>query len=749
MNPHTNKTLLARVSAGQFAGRSEQIERLYLQAVSVAGPHCLRVAGAPNAGTSEMLRHLYDRLFYDQRFVVPFYFSLRSGDLTGRAAAARFAYEFLLQAVAFRRNDPALITSAPSAAELVRLAPLADAEWAERTGESLRNGVSDVDDTEFIRSAIAAPFRFASGGKMRVCVIVDDLHEASGIDGGSGFIDEISSIAANVRSPLILAARRRYSIDLHSRQTLEVGPLPRTEAEHLVEILAEDAAVAVSEQTRDLIAVQFGGNPLMIRSLIDAASEKKRGLNSYREVEQVYAGELLTGRIGHHFDDIFSDAAPQADIRQELVEMLYLAIEGQSERFPLSALRDRLKLSPQAFERLVESLVVDEVIEAEDSMARLTPNDLLFDYLEARSRISRDRNTPAAITATTVMRALSRAPKLMARAYRRDAAVGLQGIMMLFDLQDVPRALIDYRLFRDRYKGVADDEIPDRLAAETEMFTLPQVSYAGPVADRLEHFAELTEPERAVAGVGFTNREYRNEDQTAWLSAEIDSKLEADQAATLEWCDRLDAAAADCGFQNYRIWLIAPEGFSDAALDLLAERNGIGSSRRQAVLLQNSLQGNIGGGIGATEYEIVIPAGDDSELIAAHAVEEIARRYDFPAKAVNQIKTALVEASINAAEHSLSPDGKIYQKFVIDKEKIVLTISNRGLRLSSKLMKEPESNGVHADSKRRGWGLNLMRSLMDDIRIESVDDGTRIVMTKYARLDISAQLPGFLAPSSV
>ena len=34
------------------------------------------------------------------------------------------------------------------------------------------------------------------------------------------------------------------------------------------------------------------------------------------------------------------------------------------------------------------------------------------------------------------------------------------------------------------------------------------------------------------------------------------------------------------------------------------------------------------------------------------------------------------------------------------------------------------------DDTRRGWGLGLMRNLMDEVRVESVDDGTRIVMTK-------------------
>ena len=118
--------------------------------------------------------------------------------------------------------------------------------------------------------------------------------------------------------------------------------------------------------------------------------------------------------------------------------------------------------------------------------------------------------------------------------------------------------------------------------------------------------------------------------------------------------------------------------------------------------------------------------GEDTELIAAHAVEEIARRHHFPPKAINQIKTALVEACINATEHSDSPDRKIYQKFSIEDDKIIITISNRGLRLADKKAQE-----IKPDEGRRGWGLRLMQTLMDEVKFEQVDDGTRISMVKY------------------
>ncbi|MGI8640771.1 MAG: ATP-binding protein [Pyrinomonadaceae bacterium] len=37
------------------------------------------------------------------------------------------------------------------------------------------------------------------------------------------------------------------------------------------------------------------------------------------------------------------------------------------------------------------------------------------------------------------------------------------------------------------------------------------------------------------------------------------------------------------------------------------------------------------------------------------------------------------------------------------------------------------------DEGRRGWGLKLMQNLMDEVKFEQVDDGTRISMTKYLK----------------
>jgi serine/threonine-protein kinase RsbW len=135
------------------------------------------------------------------------------------------------------------------------------------------------------------------------------------------------------------------------------------------------------------------------------------------------------------------------------------------------------------------------------------------------------------------------------------------------------------------------------------------------------------------------------------------------------------------------------------------------------------------------EIELVLPMGSDYELLAANTVEQIARRINFRPEAINQIKTAIVEACINASEHSLSPDRKIYQRFLVENDKLVITISSRGIVPSNLSSKEDASQEEFADAgeQRRGWGLKLIRTLMDEVEFERVDEGTRLRMSKYVR----------------
>jgi serine/threonine-protein kinase RsbW len=139
------------------------------------------------------------------------------------------------------------------------------------------------------------------------------------------------------------------------------------------------------------------------------------------------------------------------------------------------------------------------------------------------------------------------------------------------------------------------------------------------------------------------------------------------------------------------------------------------------------------------EFLVVVPMGEDNELLAASTVEQIARRLSFRPEAINQIKTAIVEACINASEHSFSPDRKIYQRFRVEDDRLVITISSRGIVPTNLGTGTNNQNhdAANVGEERRGWGLKLIRSLMDEVEFERVDEGTRLRMTKYLRTSSS------------
>jgi serine/threonine-protein kinase RsbW len=253
--------------------------------------------------------------------------------------------------------------------------------------------------------------------------------------------------------------------------------------------------------------------------------------------------------------------------------------------------------------------------------------------------------------------------------------------------------------------------------------------------------ARLCDEESCVVAHAFVGNAYSDANEIIWLVAEIESKLELNREQTEMWCDKLTSLAGNSAFTHFRLWLISSEGFSSEASALLKERNAYGSNRHQAELLAALAGGTPGQDDRALvrdDFVMILPMGGDNELLAAQVVEQVARRMNFRTEAINQIKTAVVEAWINAAEHSHSPDQKIYQRFLAENDRLVITISSRGVvPVNLQIQNIEQGPQLSKDSdtaeERRGWGLKLIQTLMDEVEFERVDEGTSLRMVKYLR----------------
>ena len=728
--------ILSSIEAEDFIGREREIDTLLRHAKGESNLKGMLILSQPAQGLSELLRQTYDQLFYDQSSTIPVYFEIKKSDENLKDLAVRFLQTFLEQTVAFRRNNTGIIDSSPDICEISELATPSDGAWVDRLITACTNESELNNESSFIRQAFSATLRANANGA-KVFVMFDNLEGIENIAGETDLLEELKEIFKRSEVPFVFAGKRRFVLKamltgntkLDEMEVLQLHSHSFENSGILVEHLAEKNKINITDQTRDLIVQQFHGSPIFVRHIIESAGEKQINLDSFQVVQKIYTQELFGGKVSGYYDSVFNEISSNVEVQKQFISLIYNSLTVETERFPIESWQKHVSLNKTEFYRAMSLLNSYEILTISSNMVEASrENSVLTDYLVKRFRLEIRGDARAIAVVETLSQFLKQAPLTMAKYYRRKSAIGLRELMAIFDCQEIPISLIYYNVFKDLHKGKEASEILKDVEKDPQSVELPQIVYTANTVAFYPSISKLTEKERSAVALGFEAAEYKDENEIVWIAAEVDSKLEANEDVTRFWCDRLEMVALMCDFANYRLWLISPEGFSPEAIEVLNERNAIGSSRKQVELLAKYIDAEdiIGKKANDNEFEMVIPMGDDTELIAAYAVEELARRHSFETKAINQIKTAMVEACINATEHSHSPDRKIYQKFNVENDKITITISNRGLRFKGNETKEIKPN-----EGRRGWGLKLMKSLMDEVKFEQVDDGTKISMVKY------------------
>ena len=735
--------VLGLVKREEFVGRTSELERVIAHASNVDDSRGLLVLLAPLAGVSELLRQSYDALFNKQGSVVPIYFALPAADTTPVSAAIEFLDTFLLQYVAFRRNEPALSRASLTLNEILEVAPATDIEWVEKLVENYNQHRFGSDDRDFVRFCLSAPNKVPPDYP-KPFLLFEGVHLSAYNSAQVHFDRELVRAVTSYQFPFVLAGLRRQVVhavecagaSMDRFDSLHLEQLKDDDARALVASAARRLAVPINEETTDLLVQQFEGSPFFITAMLQAAAEKHLSLDTYLACERLYVDELLGGRLHRYFTGVLERIAPQPEIRRAAVRLLCEAVPGGSRTIIFETWRKRLGVSSEDVEGILRHLHSEELVNWDGEIVDTARGSMPWrDYLRSRFRLDALREPRALVVAEVMASALKRAPVTIATHLRRLSDLRLREVLESFNSQLVPSVLFNYERFAELYRGASPEEVASGLADDTIALRLPQVFHAASGVSFSTELGQFGEDASVVAH-GFEGATYSDQNEVVWLAAKLECKLEADAELTQRWLDLLEGVARKSGLLRTQVWLIANEGFSPDANNLLQQRGAFGSSQQQFEILSGRLReaATPAGGT-ADEVELVLPMGSDYELIAANTVEQIARRLNFRPEAINQIKTAIVEASINAAEHSLSPDRKIYQRFRVESDKLVITVASRGI-VPSNLNGYNRPSGSDTDTaseQRRGWGLKLIRTLMDEVEFERVDEGTRLRMTKFVR----------------
>jgi serine/threonine-protein kinase RsbW len=739
------RRVLGRVVQQDFVGRVAELDRIMAQAERANAGRGLLVLMEPSAGVSELLRQAYDQIFNRRSDVIPIYFAITRNETTAVSAAIEFLNTFVQQYIAYRRDEPVVSEAPLTLQELVELAPAADLEWIQQLVESYNRLRFSNDDKALVRFCLGAPQRIPAV-RGRAFVMLDGSQLAEYLNGAVVLGTEILRVFTRGSFSFVLAGLRRQILEAaHDAECnferldiLRLEQLDPSEAAKLVEHVARRQQVSTSEAARDLIVQQFAGSPFFINIFLQAAREKRTALLSYLDCERLYVDELFGGHIHRHFADLLEEISPRLDTRHLLIRLLWEAAAGEDQVSTFEIWRKRLHLTASELEDVLHRLHVQEFINWDETTVEAGAGSQAWkDYLKIRYRLDVVSEPRALVVADMLSDSLKRAPHTMARHYKQIANAGLRDLISRFNCQQVPAILFDYEDFSEKYKGAESETVISGLQAETDFIKLPQTIHLASCAAFMSDMRQLCEEEHCLVAHTFEEGNYSDAREVIWLAADIESKLEVDVNVVRVWCDRFDNIAERLGFSRFRIWLISNEGFSEEANKLLDRRKAFGSSRQQLELLASRVRETVPSEVVQSaepdEFLMVVPMGEDNELIAANTAEQIAKRLTFRPEAINQIKTAIVEACINASEHSFSPDRKIYQRFRVESDRLVITISSRGIVPANLNGTKSGSEVKEAAEERRGWGLKLIRTLMDEVEFERVDDGTSLRMTKYLR----------------
>jgi len=135
------------------------------------------------------------------------------------------------------------------------------------------------------------------------------------------------------------------------------------------------------------------------------------------------------------------------------------------------------------------------------------------------------------------------------------------------------------------------------------------------------------------------------------------------------------------------------------------------------------------------QMELTLPMVPDIEIAAARAVGNMARELGMSSERIDEMMHAVIEACINAREHSGCADNRIYLRFVGtsqgDGSRVDIWVADHGRGFDPEEARSRRA--VPGTVHKRGRGLQLIESHMDEVDITTSNGGTTIHMVKYEK----------------
>src|SRR6185503_9042874 len=387
--------ILSRLSVQNSIRRDEELSKVSgsdrVESGSARG--VVMLLGLRGAGKTELLRQCFDDAFSASADTVPFFYAFGHSFAEPSRLARDYFSQALAQFIAFRRSDPTLIDIADEPlAVIARAAPAEDYLHVRSFVDSFTRAAESGDATLTGRCALSAPPKLAAQVGLRSLVMIDDAHLISDSEFRSEFLRALAGNASaiNVSARYVLTGRQRELTRLIGNEqrlldSLEIIHIEQVNEDYLKPLLlrrAESLEIETNDSTIELMIDRLGGDPFYSRAIIDAAAARG-SLKTFIEFQRLYANELRSGRIGHYFDAMLGEAAPEPGSARAALEVLQLIVEAGSQ-VPIDAVTERIAEHISDPQALLARMHSRELLDLTLGFARASSDNVLSDYVRMK-----------------------------------------------------------------------------------------------------------------------------------------------------------------------------------------------------------------------------------------------------------------------------------------------------------------------------------------------------------------------------
>lgn len=749
----------------EFFNREREVEYIVQMGLNTAhaGTRSAILFGGRGIGKSEVLKRGYHRLFWEQDDIVPIYYNVSAECLLVPDFVRNYLAELLRQYLAFRhKEDYGAFHHTLSLRRLVDLVKDFGEDWLASLIPQCEESLGERDYLNALKSAILAPYYIAHNHDCRLFVMIDEFQRVRDLHTDVGAFHVLGlyqQVVQSRRCPHLFSGSSQKLIEgivggstsLADLERVELQEFAPPDALEMFEQLCGRFQVPYRREFLVDFVEQIGGNPLYIRNIVHQAQKQQAALTSMRSCQTIYADEVIAGHTHFYWTSLLKNQIRDPLRRKQALGLFHTVTAAPRMKFSLDYLAHRLGRATIDVRAILSDLEQLGIIEFDFGQVAVAEDTIMQDCFLALHDIEVKGMPRERVASDVIKRKLKEMARFQRRRDRSQSERKLEQVLNAFDCQQIPQILFSYHDFSERY-GTSGSQITlSEIRKHLKTLTLPQIVGTSKEFVPLDATpsTETYHSPFVFASYGFKSGLYSSGNEVVWLVELLESASPVTSIEVEDFqakCLRLQKRFGRVGLAK---WIIGKDTFSEESLELIRSYNMYASNLAQLRLIGEYLataeeipfRERVAETVreaetaamearDVTEFKLTLPVVADAELVAANAIEQIAKNADFDEQAIGQMKMAIIEAVINAIEYSPDKEKKVRLRFITRPDRVEVWVENEGPPLALGPVGEPSIEQKVIEPNKRGWGIKLIKSLMDDVEFDMLERGTRLRMVK-------------------